>query len=57
MEAPEELRLQRRIDRDQKERGRSPAMTKDQFLRQVKIMHDKYIEPTKTMASYVVKSY
>jgi len=57
MEAPEELRLQRRIDRDQKERGRSPEETRDQFFRQVKPMHDEFIEPTKLLASYVVKTY
>jgi uridine kinase len=57
MEAPEELRLKRRIDRDEKERGRSAEETREQFMRQVKPMHDQFIEPTKILATYVVKTY
>ncbi|MEZ4814993.1 MAG: uridine kinase [Bdellovibrionota bacterium] len=57
MEAPEELRLQRRIDRDTKERGRTEEDVREQFFRQVKPMHDQYVEPTKKLVSYVIKSY
>lgn len=57
MEAPEELRLQRRIARDTKERGRTEPDVRDQFFRQVKPMHDQFVEPYKTSASYVIKTY
>jgi len=57
MEAPEELRLQRRIDRDTKERGRTEEDVRDQFFKQVKPMHDQYVEPTKKLVSYVIKTY
>jgi uridine kinase len=50
----ENLRFGRRLDRDVRERGRTPEGVKEQFLRQVKPMHDQYVEPSKAYAKRVV---
>lgn len=54
-ETPEELRYQRRLERDVKERGRTPDGVYQQFHKQVKPMHDLFVEPSKRYASTVVK--
>lgn len=51
---PEELRFQRRLERDVKERGRTPEGVKEQFFKQVKPMHDQYVEPSKIFAQTIV---
>lgn len=53
-DTPEELRFQRRLDRDVKERGRTPEGVLNQFQAQVKPMHDLYVEPSKVHAHTVV---
>ena len=53
-QTPEELRFQRRLARDVKERGRTPEGVREQFFKQVKPMHDQYVEPSKTFAHTVV---
>lgn len=53
-ETPEELRFQRRLERDVKERGRSPEGVHSQFYRQVKPMHDAFVEPSKVHAHTLV---
>jgi uridine kinase len=53
-DTPEEIRYQRRLERDVKERGRKPEGVRAQFLGQVKPMHDLYVEPSKRFASRVV---
>lgn len=54
-ETAEELRYQRRLERDVKERGRTAEGVKQQFLRQVKPMHDLFVEPSKKFAKTIVK--
>lgn len=54
-ETPEELRFQRRIERDVKERGRTAEGVKEQFLKQVKPMHDEFVEPSKEFAKTIVQ--
>ncbi len=54
-DTPEELRFQRRLERDVKERGRDPEGVRNQFLKQVKPMHDLYVEPSKKYARNLVK--
>ena len=54
-ETPEELRFKRRLERDVQERGRSPEGVKNQFLKQVKPMHDQFVEPSKRFAHRIVK--
>lgn len=53
-DTPEEIRFQRRMERDVKERGRKPEGVKAQFLKQVKPMHDQFVEPSKAFATRVV---
>ncbi len=53
-DTPEELRYQRRLERDVKERGRTPDGVRAQFLQQVKPMHDQFVEPSKTHAHTIV---
>lgn len=54
-DTPEELRFSRRLERDVKERGRQPDGVKNQFMKQVKPMHDQYVEPSKKFATTIVK--
>jgi uridine kinase len=54
-ETPEELRFQRRLERDVKERGRKADGVHQQFFKQVKPMHDLYVEPSKKFAETIVK--
>lgn len=53
-QTPEELRFSRRLERDVKERGRTPEGVHEQFYRQVKPMHDLFVEPSKIYAGTVV---
>jgi uridine kinase len=54
-DAPEELRFQRRLERDVQERGRNPEGVRNQFFKQVKPMHDRFVEPCRAFAHTVVK--
>lgn len=54
VETPEEVRLQRRLQRDIQERGRSYEGVMAQFTRQVKPMHDLFVQPTKVYADRVL---
>ncbi len=50
----EDLRFERRLQRDVKERGRTPEGVKAQFQNQVKPMHDLFVEPSKQHAHMIV---
>lgn len=50
-----DIRLLRRIQRDVKERGRSIEMVAEQYLQNVKPMHDKFVEPSKKKADIVMR--
>jgi uridine kinase len=54
-DTPEDLRFQRRLERDIKERGREAEGVRKQFFNQVKPMHDQFVEPSKAHAHSVVK--
>lgn len=54
-DTPEDLRYMRRLERDTKERGRAPEGVRNQFLKQVKPMHDLFVEPSKQHAKSIVK--
>jgi uridine kinase len=56
IDAPESVRFERRLNRDVRDRGRTPEGVKIQFESQVKPMHDQFIEPSKAHASMVVSS-
>lgn len=53
-DTPEELRFQRRLERDVRQRGRTADGVRNQFYRQVKPMHDSYVEPSKAHAHFKV---
>lgn len=54
-DTPEALRFQRRLERDVNERGREAEGVRNQFMKQVKPMHDAYVEPSKSFAKTVVR--
>jgi len=54
IEAAENLRFERRLRRDVKERGRTPGGVREQFYTQVKPMHDQYVEPSMAYASILI---
>ena len=56
IDIPEETRLKRRLKRDVEERGRTEEGVKLQFLKQVKPMHDQFVEPSKQFATTVINS-
>ncbi|MBC7693505.1 MAG: uridine kinase [Methylotenera sp.] len=54
IDTPEEVRYERRLSRDVAERGRKPEGVQKQFLKQVKPMHDLFVEPSKAFATQIV---
>jgi len=56
IDAPENVRFDRRLHRDVRDRGRTPEGVRIQFAAQVKPMHDEFIEPSKPFASQIVSS-
>ena len=55
MATPEKVRFQRRMARDIEERGRTPESVKLQYESTVLPMHEKYIEPSKNHADYLIQ--
>jgi len=56
VECDAEMRLARRLERDVRERGRTPQSVHAQFANQVGPMHDLHVEPSKFHADIVIKS-
>lgn len=54
LDAPEGIRLARRIQRDTAERGRTAADVIEQFFTTVRPAHERYVEPTKGLADLVI---
>ena len=54
IDTAEDLRYQRRLHRDVRERGRTPEGVQEQFFSQVKPMHDLFVEPTRELATKVI---
>jgi uridine kinase len=54
IDTQEDLRFQRRLQRDTRERGRTPEGVRDQFFNHVKPMHDLFVEPSRRFADRVV---
>lgn len=55
LDTEEALRFQRRLDRDVRERGRTPEGVRSQFFGQVKPMHDLYVAPGRGFTTHVVE--
>lgn len=56
IDCPAEVRLQRRLERDQRERDLSPDWVRRQFREHVEPMHRRYVEPQRRRAAEVVPS-
>ncbi len=56
LECGEAERLERRLARDARERGRSPEAVRRQFLHQVQPMHRDHVEPQRRLASEVIQA-
>jgi uridine kinase len=54
LDAPERMRLERRLRRDVRERGRTTDGVLLQFAATVREAHRTYVEPTRTMADLVL---
>jgi uridine kinase len=54
-DTPESIRYERRLKRDVEDRGRTPDGVLNQFLKQVKPMHDQFVEPSRVHAHLTVK--
>lgn len=54
IETAEDLRFQRRLQRDVRERGRTPEGVRDQFYGHVKPMHDLFVEPSRRFADHTI---
>ena len=54
IDTPETIRFTRRLHRDRVERGRTQEEVLKQFSKQVKPMHDEYVEPSKINADHVI---
>jgi uridine kinase len=54
VDTPDNVRLERRIQRDVSERGRSRESVLEQFKTSVHPMHEKFVEPSKQIADMVV---
>ena len=54
VDAPDDVRLMRRIERDLHERGRSIESVLDQYRRTVRPMHLEFVEPSKRHADVII---
>lgn len=54
IDTQEDLRFQRRLERDIRERSRTREGVREQFHRHVKPMHDLFVEPSKRFAQKIV---
>ena len=55
IDASEDIRFKRRVDRDIKERGRTKEAVRTQYQSTVQPMHKKFVEPSKNNANLIVK--
>ena len=55
IDASEDIRFKRRVDRDIKERGRTKEAVRPQYQSTVQPMHKKFVEPSKNNADLIVK--
>ena len=54
IDAPEDIRFERRLKRDVKERGRTMESVHKQFQSYVKPMHNLFVEPARSLADQVI---
>jgi len=54
VDAPEDVRFERRLRRDMAERGRTEESVRAQYAETVKPNHDRFVQPSKALASVVL---
>lgn len=54
VDTQEDLRFQRRLQRDVRERGRTPEGVREQFFNHVKPMHDLFVDPSRKFADRMI---
>ena len=54
VETPEHIRINRRIERDIKFRGRTKSSIEKQYYSTVKPMHEKFVQPSKSYSDIVI---
>lgn len=54
IDTQEDLRFQRRLQRDVRERGRTPDGVREQFFNHVKPMHDLFVDPSRKFADRII---
>lgn len=54
IDTPTDVRLDRRVLRDVRERGRTIESVQEQFTTTVLPMHERFVEPAKRMADRVI---
>ena len=52
-----DMRMERRVNRDISERGRTPKEVMDRYINTLKPMHDQFIEPMKIHADMVIENH
>jgi len=52
-----DMRMERRVNRDISERGRTPKEVMDRYINTLKPMHDQFIEPMKIYADMVIENH
>ncbi len=57
VDADSEMRMERRVQRDISERGRTPYEVMNRYLNTLKPMHDQFIEPMKIHADLVIENH
>lgn len=57
IETNSDMRMERRVNRDITERGRTPKEVMDRYLNNIKPMHDQFIEPMKMHADVIVENH
>lgn len=57
VEAEDDIRILRRLERDTCERGRDFNSVKEQYLTTVKPMHNQFVQPSKIYADIIVPSW
>ena len=55
VEADADLRFGRRIERDIRERGRSLTSVMEQYMKTVRPMHERFVEPSRRHADVILK--
>jgi uridine kinase len=57
VEAEDDIRILRRLERDINERGRDLASVKEQYLTTVRPMHIQFVKPSKVHADIIIPSF